>query len=205
MDATSPPPSDSAATCLPYAKASPSDISCALVFLQEELASHYLADTLSWLTWAKALDRLRPDLWITKERVVSLHAQDVRRLTQHLTGSPELLTREPHQHGPRAAYLAKRLVNYADEALDALDELEVAPKAYGPRIWNLVLNLALGNSTADKVYRDTCLDEDEDKAAEPAVEGPNVHARVLALRQARGEYNFPTGPPRTPGRARARA
>lgn len=202
MDATSFPSPDSAATRLPYANASPADISCALVFLQEELASHYLADSLSWLTWAKGMDRLRPDLWITKERVVSLHEQDVRRLTQYLTGSPELLTRKPRKHGPRA-YLAKRLVNYADEALDALDELEAAPKAYGPRVWNLVLSLAVGNSTADKVYRDIFLDERE--AAKPAVDGPNVHARVLALRQARGEYDFPTAPPRPPRWTQARS
>ena len=200
MDATSPPLPDLAATRLPYANASPADISCALVFLQEELASHYLANSLGWLTWAKAMDRLRPDLWITKERAVSLHEQDVRRLTQYLTGSPELLTRKPRKHGPRA-YLAKRLVNYADEALDALGELEAAPKAYGQRVWNLVLSLALGNSTADKVYRDTFLDERE--VVTPAVDGPNVHARVLALRQARGEYDFPASPPRTQRRARA--
>ncbi|RZJ95469.1 MAG: hypothetical protein EOO60_00235 [Hymenobacter sp.] len=197
MDATSPPAPASAATCLPHANASPADISCALVFLQEELVSHYLADTLSWLTWAKALNRLRPDLWITKERFVSLHAQDMRRLTQHLTRTPELLTRKPHEHGPFVAYLAKRQVNYADEALD---ELEAAPKAYGLRVWNLVLGLALGNSTADKVYQDTCLDED--KAAKPA--GANVHARGLALRQVRGEYDFPTRPPHTTKRARSR-
>ena len=118
MDVTSPPSPDSAATRLPYANASPADISCALVFLQEELASHYLADSLSWLTWAKAMDRLRPDLWITKERVVSLHEQDVRRLTQYLTGSPELLTRWTHEWWPEEqAYLRSQR---PDERADAV-------------------------------------------------------------------------------------
>ncbi|MGI4733661.1 MAG: hypothetical protein ACRYG7_00615 [Janthinobacterium lividum] len=202
MDATSPSPADSAAIRLPYAKASAAYISYALVFLQAELASHYLAENLPWLTWANALDHLRPDLWVSKEGVVSLHAQDVRHLTQHLTGSPELLTREPVRHRPRAAYLAKCLVNYAEEALEALDELEAGPRFYGPRVWNLVLGLALGNSTADQVYRDTW--REKEKVAKPVVDGPTVHARVFALRQARGEYDFPTGPPRIPLRTRTK-
>lgn len=89
--------------------------------------------------------------------------------------------------------MAKRLVNYADEAQDALAELEAHPKVYGPRVWNLVLSLALGNSTADEVYQVTWWDANKDK--ESAVAGSNVQARILALRQARGEFDFPTAPP----------
>lgn len=194
MDAKSPPPSDSdsTATCLPYAQASPLLISCALDFLRQELASHFPGDTLNWLTWSNALGRLRPDVWVDQGEVF-LDAQDVSRLAQHLNGSPELPTLEPPLYGARAAYLAKRLVNYANEALDALDELEAGPKAYSPRVWELVLSLALGNSVADEVFQATAWSAE--RGEEPAVTGPNVHARVFALRQARGELDFPTGPP----------
>lgn len=78
-----------------------------------------------------------------------LEAQDVKRLAQYLADSPELLTLDPPVYGPRSAYMSKRLVNYADEAQDALVELEACPKAYGARVWELVLSLALGNSVAD--------------------------------------------------------
>ena len=199
MDSTSPPPADSAATCTPYAQASPLYISCALFFLQKELADHFPERTLDWLTWAKALDFLRPDIWEMGERMVFLETQDVKRLAQYLATSPELPTLDPPLYGPRSAYLAKRLVNYADEARDALVELEANPKAYGARVWELVLNLALGNSVADEVHYAT--DLNANPGGEPAIDGPNVHARVLALRQVRGEFDFPTGPPQPAGSA----
>ena len=193
--ASVPPPVESATTCLPFAQASAPHISGALVYLQDELAEHFPKDTLDWLSWAKALDQLRPDLWVSPEGKVTLDAQDVTRLAQYLALSPELPTLEPPLHGPDSAYVAKRLVNYADEAQDALVELEACPKAHGPRVWNLILTLALGNSIADKVYQATCWDAKQ--GAEPAAAGPSVHARVQALRQARGEFDFPTGPPPT--------
>jgi len=198
MDSTSPPPADSEATCTPYAQASPLYISSALFFLQKELADHFPEMTLDWLTWAKALDRLRPDIWAIEGRVY-LDAHDVIRLAQYLDCSSELPMLDPPLYGPRSAYLSKRLVNYADEALDALVELEANPKAYGARVWGLVLSLALGNSVADEVHQATDLNANRDR--KPAIDGPNVHARVFALRQARGEFDFPTGPPQPAGPA----
>ena len=201
MDSLSPPPADPAATCRPYAQSSPLHISGALLFLQQELAPHFPETALDWLTWANALDRLRPDLWEEGGRV-SLDAQDVNRLAQYLAGSPELPTLEPPVHGPRAAYLAKRLVNYAAEARDALVELEAGPKAYGPRVWELVLSLALGNAVADEVHQATDWNAEQDGE----LAGASVHTRVFALRQARGEFDFPSGPPPagTVGKARPR-
>jgi hypothetical protein len=188
MDSPLPPPVESALTCLPYAHASPPFISRALIFLQQELASHFPEPVLDWLTWAKALAQLRPDLWVAPGEIVTLDAQDVKRLAQYLTGSPELPTLEPPLYGPHAAYLAKRLVRYADEARAALVELEAYPKAYGPCVWNLVLTIALGNATADEVYHATWWDVK--KGEEPAAAGPNVQARILALRRARGGFVF---------------
>jgi hypothetical protein len=191
--AASPPSVESATTCLPFAQASAAHISCALVYLQVELVMHFPKDTLDWLTWAKALDQLRPDLWLTPQGTVTLDGPTVARLAQYLAASPELPTLEPPLHGPDAAYVMKRLVNYTDEAQDALVELEACPKAYGPRVWNLILTLALGNATVDRMYRATCWDAQQD--SEPTVGGLPIQARIRALRQARGEFDFPTGPP----------
>ncbi|RZK30017.1 MAG: hypothetical protein EOO63_07775, partial [Hymenobacter sp.] len=138
MDSTSPPPADSEATCTPYAQASPLYISSALFFLQKELADHFPELTLDWLTWAKALDQLRPDLWLTPQGTVTLDGPTVARLAQYLAASPELPTLDPPLHSPDAAYVTKRLVDYTDEARDALVELEACPKAYGPRLVGVI-------------------------------------------------------------------
>ena len=187
---SSPPPA-SATTCLPYTDASALHVSCALLFLQRELADHFPEPALDWLTWAKALDQLRPDLWVDPQGTVSLDALEVKRLAQYLACSPELPTLEPPLYGPRSAYLAKRLVNYADQAVDALAELEAHPQAYGPHVWELVLSLALGNATADEVFQATTWGKS--KGEEPA--DVPIQVRIRALRQARGQFDFPTGPP----------
>jgi hypothetical protein len=77
---------------------------------------------------------------------------------------PEL---DPPIYPDRACYLAKRMVNYQDEALEALDEMAQNPLVYGPRVFALVTSLALGNSVADNVF-----------AAAPE--------RIRTLRAARG-------------------
>ena len=178
----------------------PPHLSCALVYLQHELADHFPAGALSWLTWVTALDRLRPDLWVAP-RAASLDALDVTRLAQCLAGSPALPALEPPLYGPRAGYLAQRLVNYTAGARDALAELEACPTAYGGRVWELVLGLAVGNGVAKEVFQAMCWDALPGAAPAGA---PNAHERVYALRRARGEFDFPAGPPPAGMASRAR-
>jgi hypothetical protein len=51
--------------------------------------------------------------------------------------------------------LAKRLVNYEDDVIPALEEMRANPLAYGPVVYSLVTSLALGNLVADEVFQAT--------------------------------------------------
>ena len=182
------PDSTSAASCVPYSQASLSQVVKAQIFMQQELKLHFPA--LAGQTWVRALDHLQPDLWVEGDRV-SLDYADLAHLTHYLAGSAELPTLEPPIYVLRAAYLAKRLVNYWDQAIDALADIEAAPLAYGPRVYNLVLSLALGNSVADEVFQTTHSGpRGRPGSPNPAATRVGIHARIQALRLAREEFTF---------------
>ena len=188
MDPTTLSLPESTAQRVPYAQASPRQVSQALLYLQQELQAHF--PTLRWVTWANALQKLQPDLWVEQQDVY-LDGEDLTYLAQRLAASPELPDLEPVIHGPRAGYLARKLVHYEDDAIHALADIEAQPLAYGPQVYRLVTSLALGNAVADEVFRAT----DREPWGRPG--GPDrdvaratVHERLEALRRARGEGEF---------------
>lgn len=175
------------ATCVPYADATPRQLSRALTYVMEELAQHF--PTLSFTSWTTALLQQQPDLWVEQEEVF-LEEDDLTRLTQRLAASPELPQLSPPIYPDYACYLAKRLVNYQDQALFALTEIEAHPHAFGYSVYALVLDLAGGNGIAQKVYRVTHPQQPRPGRPDPAAERQLASARIAAVRRARGELGY---------------
>jgi len=199
---------DPTATCIPYAEATPRQLSLALTYVMEELAQHF--PTLSFASWGNALLQQQPDLWLEQEEVVFLEDDDLTRLTQRLAASPELPQLSPPIYPDQACYLAKRLVNYQDQALQALTEIEAAPHAFGHSVYALVLDLAAGNGIAQQVYRVTHRPTPPPPGRpDPAADRQLATARIAAVRRARGElayaYSEPAAAPPSPAPPEAEA
>lgn len=184
--ATAPLP-DPTSICISYAEATPLQISRALTYVMAELAQHF--PTLSFTSWTDALFQQQPDLWVEGQEVF-LDEDDLTRLTQRLAASPELPQLSPPIYPDYACYLAKRLVNYQDQALHALTEIEAAPHAFGYSVYALVLDLAGGNGIAQKVYRVTHPQKPRPSRPDPAAERQLASARIAAVRRARGELGY---------------
>jgi hypothetical protein len=150
----------------------------------QELADHF--PTLDFATWGNTMLAYKPDLWVAGEQVYLDYA-DVTLLTQRLATSPSLPELDPPIYPDRACYLAKRMVNYQDEALEALDEMAENPLAYGPRVFAVVTSLALGNSVADNVFAATHRGpQGRPGSADPTLARAAAPERIRALRAARG-------------------
>lgn len=172
---------------VPYAKATPRQLSLALTYVMEELAQHF--PTIGFASWANALLKQQPPLWVEQE-VVYLEDDDLTRLTQRLAASPELPQLNPPIYPDQACYLAKRLVNYQDQALFALAEIEADPHAFGNSVYALVLDLAAGNGIAQQVYRVTHRQTPPPGRPDPTAERQLAPARIAAVRRARGELGY---------------
>lgn len=187
MAPTAPSLPDPTASCVPYAEATPQQLSRALTYVMEELAQHF--PTLSFTAWTDALFQQQPDLWIEGPDVF-LEEDDLTRLTQRLAASPELPQLSPPIYPDYACYLAKRLVNYQDQALFALQEIEAAPHSFGYSVYALVLDLAAGNGIAQQVYRVTHPQQPRPGRPDPAAARQLASARIAAVRRARGELGY---------------
>lgn len=187
MASIAPPLPDPTTSCVPYSEATPQQLSRALTYVMEELAQHF--PTLSFTAWTDALFQQRPDLWVEGQDVF-LEEDDLTRLTQRLAASPELPQLSPPIFPDQACYLAKRLVNYQDQALFALQEIEAAPHSFGHSVYALVLDLAGGNGIAQKVYRVTHPQKTPPGRPDPAAERQLASARIAAVRRARGELGY---------------
>lgn len=180
-------PADSRPGRVRYPRASPRQVAQALLYLQQELRPHF--PRLAGPTWVRALDRLQPDLWL-EAGGVGLDCADLTRLAQYLAAAVQTPGLDIPLHGPRAHCLAQRLVNYAQQAVYALAELEAAPLAYGRRVYELVTGLALGNAVAEEVLHATTWDlprRPQRKFRErTAPGGALVRQRLMALARARG-------------------
>jgi hypothetical protein len=162
-----------------------------LLYLQEALHDHF--PTLKWATWADALQELQPDLWV-EEQAVTLDQDDLIYLTQRLALSPEVPALDPIIHGPKAGYLARKLVNHEDDAIHALEEIEEHPLAYGPLVYRLVVSLASGNEVADEVFGATYRGPwGRPGGPDRDIARATVSERLQALRCARGESEFAFG------------
>jgi hypothetical protein len=149
------------------------------------LAQHF--PTLSFTAWADALLQQRSDLWV-EEQEVFLEEDDLTQLTQLLATSPELSQLSPPIYPDHACYLAKRLVNYQDQALFTLQEIEANPQAFGYSVYALVLDLAAGKGIAQKVYRVTHPQKPRPGRPDPAAARQLASAHIAAVRRARGSW-----------------
>lgn len=185
---TLPTPPPATARCVPYAFASPLQISRALVFVQEETPTHYPG--LGWESWAHALLTVKPDLWVTPH-TAHLDQQGLKRMARCLYAYLETDVLEHRILGPHGPHFAQQLVDNQDDAIDALAEIEAAPFAYGPAVYGLVTGLAAGNKVAHEVYQATePAPYQRPRSAALAQARAAVPGRLQALRDARGE---PTG------------
>jgi hypothetical protein len=183
-----PPLPESTAHGVPYADASEQQRAQALRYVQKRLHQHF--PPLKPATWANAMQQVQPDLRVEPQTAV-LDEDDLTYLANYLALSPEVPALDPTIHGPRAGYLAKRLVNYEDDAIQALEEMAANPLAYGPLVYRLVTSLAGGNSVADEVFQAT----HRGPWGRPGGPGRDVaratvRERLAALRHARGEAEF---------------
>jgi hypothetical protein len=179
---------DPTPVCLPYAQATPHQLSLALAYTMGALPEHF--PTLSFAAWANTLLQLKPDLWLEGD-AVSIDYQDLKYLTQRLAASEELPELDPPIYPDRAGYLFKRFVNYEDEALEALPDIAANPLAYSSRVFTLVTNLALGNSVADELFHATHRGpQGRPGSVDPALARASVHEQVRELRRARGEMGY---------------
>jgi hypothetical protein len=111
---------------------------------------------------------------------VYLYEVDLARLGQVLAADPALPQLSPRLLCDQAFYLAQRLVNYQQEALRALAEIEASPAAYGGGLCALLFSLATGNGVAYQVCRQLPYPPDlPDSGTTPV--------RIDAIRRARGE------------------
>jgi hypothetical protein len=126
-----------------------------------------------------------------------LEEEDLIYLAQLLAASPELPTLKPAIYPDDACYLAKRLVNYQQEAKKALTDIAANPLAYGAHVFTLVAGLAVGSSVTETVLRATYRGlKGRLGSAAPALARATVHEQVRALRQARGEVGHQQIPER---------
>lgn len=176
----SPPLPPYPGTCVPYAQATPRQLSLALTYAMEELAQHF--PTLSFPAWANGLLQEHPDLWVEGEQVY-LDDEDLARLVQRLAGSPELPQLSPPVYPDEACYLARRVREFQRRAQAVLAELEANPAAYGANLCGLVCDLADGDATAERVYRLTHRQvAPRPGSPDPAVARQALLARLEALR-----------------------
>lgn len=188
------PAPDSTPVCIPYAQATPHQISLALAYTMGALPDHF--PTLSFAGWANILLQLKPDLWVEGDAVY-IEYQDLKHLTQRLAASEELPELSPPIYPDRVGYLSKRLYNYQDEALEALPDIAANPLAYSSRVFELVTTIALGNSVVDEVYHATHRGpHGRPGSVAPALARATVHEQVRALRRARGEVGHQQIPER---------
>jgi hypothetical protein len=182
------PQPDLTPVCIPYAQATPHQLSLALAYVMGALPNHF--PTLSFAAWANTLFQLKPDLWLDGD-AISIDYQNLKHLTQRLAASKELPELDPPIYPDRAVYVFKRFFNYQDEALEALPDMAVNPLAYSSRVFNLVTNLALGNAVADELFHATHRGlQERPGSGDPALARATVHEQVRALRQARGEVGY---------------
>ena len=180
-----PPLPETTAHCVPYAYASPLQISRALVFVQEAKPDHFPG--LGWESWAHALLTVQPDLWVTPH-TAHLDPQGLKRLVRCLFAYLETDVLEHRVLGPRGPHFAQQLVDHQDDAIDALSEIEKAPQAYGPAVYGLVTGLAAGSRAAHEVYRATePAPYARPRSADLEQARTAVPGRLQALRDARGE------------------
>jgi hypothetical protein len=134
---------------LPYAQASVSQREQLLAYLLRRLPHHF--PTLSPATWLRALFEFQPTLVLTGPEGVTLEAEELAQLVQHLSNSPELPLLDPPVYGLTTLDVAQHYLRARELAVRMLPEL--IPSHTGPRLLGLLTYLCQPYSLAEQVVQ----------------------------------------------------
>ena len=170
------------AQCIPFAQATPEQLSQVERSVRDNLGGKFPPVLKG--TWSNALRTLQPDLWVAPD-TVSLDAHDLARVAQHLDSLPAV-AKARAGHGPRKLHYARQPMNCPDEILRALAEFEANPRAGGPAVYDLVAEVARGHAEAEKFGWFKLPDPPEADGTGSDQARAALLARVEALDRARG-------------------
>lgn len=182
MKPTISPLPSSAAQCVPFAQATPKQVSQAMDTTRQALGEQFVL--LLKTTWVNVFRTLQPDLWVTLD-TVSLDAHDLARVAHHLDTLPAVVDARAG-HGPRKLYYIRQPMNCSGEVLRALGELEANPRAGDPAVFQLVTGMVRRHAEAEEFYWAKVPDPREADGADPHQARAALLARVEALGRARG-------------------
>jgi hypothetical protein len=138
-----------ASQLLPYAQASVAQREQLLAYLRRRLPHHFPA--LSLAAWLRALFEFQPTLVLTGPEGITLDAEELKQLVQHLSSSPELPLLDPPVYGLTTFDVAQHYLRASELAVRALPEL--IPSHTGPRLLALLTYLCQPYSLAEQVVQ----------------------------------------------------
>ncbi len=181
MQSPTPISVESTAVCVPFAQASPEQVSQALDTVRQAVGQQF--PPMVKETWAKAIRALQPDLWVAPN-TVSLNEPDLTRLVQHLDARPAIVNARAG-HGRGKLFFTRQPMNCPVELLRALAEMEAHPQASGPAVYQLVTGLLRARAEADELDWAKVLNPREDDGTDPDQARATLLARLAALDRAR--------------------
>jgi len=140
------------ASRIPFALASPLQVSQALAYAMERLAAHF--PTLDWTMWSETFRYVQPEL-VVQGPVVGLKWPVLVRLVQRLASSVDYPALDSPVCEPAAAESAEQITAYQESALQALAQLAETLEGCSPLFFELAATLAKGHAIAARVYAAT--------------------------------------------------
>jgi hypothetical protein len=143
--------------------------------------------------WITSLARVSPQLWLAPG-VVTMSWDDLTRVTKVVAAIPGPSANDDAGYCPQALYLARCVAENTPLAHLALAEVEAAPQQYGPHAYQLITQLAAGNSVAQEILHVTAWQQQDLTGPEvsnealtftPALAAPALGDRLDQLEQAR--------------------
>jgi hypothetical protein len=143
--------------------------------------------------WITSLARVSPQLWLAPG-VVTMSWDDFMRVTKVAAALPGPWGGDAAGYCPQGLYLARYVAESIPLAHLALAEVEAAPQQYGPHAYQLITQLAAGNSVAQEILHVTAWQQQDltgpgisDAALTftPALAALNLGDRLRQLEQAR--------------------
>ena len=142
-------PQPAASQLLPYAQASVVQREQLLAYLRRRLPHHF--PTLSLAAWLRALFEFQPTLVLSESEGVTLDAEELKQLVQHLNSSSELPLLDPPVYGLTTLDVAQHYLRAIELAVMVLPEL--IPSHTGPRLLALLTYLCQPYSLAEQVVQ----------------------------------------------------
>lgn len=178
-------------TRLAYAQATPTQLRHLLDGIRSNLEP-YFPHLLS-VHWITSLARVSPQLWLAPG-VVTMSWDDLMRVTKVVAAIPGPSANDDAGYCSQALYLARCVAENTPLAYLALAEVEAAPQQYGPHTYQLITQLAAGNSVAQEILHVTAWQQQDLTGPEvsnaaltftPALAAPALGDRLDQLEQAR--------------------